>query len=289
MRKAVSYTIGLQKHQACGAFLHFLRMFERLAPPADYDRAYVELHKMFLRGLLDADLQHVLTTSFPPGDLSAIAAFRQLAMNYNDLKFYLVTTLFLRFTASSFWIFLTVSFSISVAIFACCEAIRCKSGAGRSHCQGAGGFEAGVGSPRSRWQAGDCKDWEWPAAASGSHPRWLVTSAEHGQGFEIFARSTRDPWLLLKAMFMLPVGALCCFQVQLDVIAIPRDAIMAKITLLTSSQEWFACVREGRLHVEKYLGERACLVEQTDTYESQHALGDFLKFKEQFRGISGQQ
>lgn len=102
MRKAVSYTIGLQKHQACGAFLHFLRMFERLAPPADYDRAYVELHKMFLRGLLDADLQHVLTTSFPPGDLSAIAAFRQLAMNYNDLKFYLVTTLFLRFTASSF-------------------------------------------------------------------------------------------------------------------------------------------------------------------------------------------
>jgi hypothetical protein len=38
-------------------------------------------------------------------------------------------------------------------------------------------------------------------------------------------------------MFMLPVGALCCFQVQLDVIAIPRDAIMAKITLLTSSQE----------------------------------------------------
>ena len=78
MRKAVSFTTGMQKHQACGAFLHFLRMFEKIAPPADYERASVELHKMFLRGLLDADLQHVLASSFPPGDLTAIAAFRHL-------------------------------------------------------------------------------------------------------------------------------------------------------------------------------------------------------------------
>ena len=41
--------------------------------------------------------------------------------------------------------------------------------------------------------------------------------------------------------------------------------------------------------MDKFLVERVCLVEQTDTYQNQHALGDFLKFKEQFRGIAGQQ
>ncbi|CAL1145066.1 unnamed protein product [Cladocopium goreaui] len=192
MRKAVSYTIGLQKHQACGAFLHFLRMFERLAPPADYDRAYVELHKMFLRGLLDADLQHVLTTSFPPGDLSAIAAFRPYVAKVEQ-------------------------------------------------------------AARIAKEQEDLK---------------LASDLRAADGKQVIAKIENDLRLLQDL--------------------IPDDLSQAQSTAkdlkyLRDRQE------KGRLHVEKYLGERACLVEQTDTYESQHALGDFLKFKEQFRGISGQQ
>ena len=78
MRKAASFSIGLQRHQVAGAFLHFLRVFQKMTPPADFERAKTDLTKGFLRGLLDADLQHALSTTFPPGDLNSISALRWL-------------------------------------------------------------------------------------------------------------------------------------------------------------------------------------------------------------------
>ena len=77
MRKALSFRDGLPKHQACGAFLHYLKMFERMCPAADFAEASDSLTEQFKLGYLDPDLLHGLEQSVPPGDLKSISAFRQ--------------------------------------------------------------------------------------------------------------------------------------------------------------------------------------------------------------------
>ena len=62
----------------------FLREFQRIAPPADFEDARASLLSQFSFGYLDPDLQHCMETSVPPGDVSSVGAFRTdvMARNY---------------------------------------------------------------------------------------------------------------------------------------------------------------------------------------------------------------
>lgn len=77
MRKALTFKDGVVKHQACGAFLHYLKCFERMCPAAEFPDISEQLTKQFLLGFLDPDLLHSLEQQVPPGDLKAISAFRR--------------------------------------------------------------------------------------------------------------------------------------------------------------------------------------------------------------------
>ena len=76
MRKAMTYKEGLQVHQSCGAFVHFLEELESIAPPAEYQEAARALHSQFGFGYLDPDLLHCLESTVPPGDVRSVSAFR---------------------------------------------------------------------------------------------------------------------------------------------------------------------------------------------------------------------
>ena len=76
LRTAVTFRSGLSKHQACGAFLHFLKHLERVAPASEFPKMAEDLKKQFAFGYLDPDLIHSLESQVPPGDISQVAAFR---------------------------------------------------------------------------------------------------------------------------------------------------------------------------------------------------------------------
>ena len=48
-----------------------------MAPSKDFPAMERVLMEQFMHGYLDADLQHVLETAVPPGDLAAIGSFRR--------------------------------------------------------------------------------------------------------------------------------------------------------------------------------------------------------------------
>ena len=76
LRRSVTEKQAVVKHQACGCFLHFLRIYERLCPSTEYGEAAESLTSQFMSGFLDPDLGHVLEATVPPGDPSSVAAFR---------------------------------------------------------------------------------------------------------------------------------------------------------------------------------------------------------------------
>ncbi|CAK9080142.1 unnamed protein product, partial [Durusdinium trenchii] len=43
LRQAVKYTQALRLRQACGAFLHYFRELQKIAPPDEFENARVEL------------------------------------------------------------------------------------------------------------------------------------------------------------------------------------------------------------------------------------------------------
>ena len=77
MRKALSFSQALAKHQCCGLYLHFAQLLKRMMPPDDFVEAKKSLSSQFASGYLDPDLSHALETTFPPGDVSSISAFRR--------------------------------------------------------------------------------------------------------------------------------------------------------------------------------------------------------------------
>ena len=76
MRVPLKYAAGLKLHQACGAFLHYLREYEQMVSASDALAARKDLYQMFLRGFMDPDLHHSLDNSVPPGRIEDIASFR---------------------------------------------------------------------------------------------------------------------------------------------------------------------------------------------------------------------
>ena len=75
LRKAVSYRDGITKHQACAAFLHYLKLLRRIAPACDFS-CEMELRSQFAFGYMGPDLLHNLENSVPPGNLNDVSAFR---------------------------------------------------------------------------------------------------------------------------------------------------------------------------------------------------------------------
>ena len=76
LRKAMSVREAMSKHQACGGFLHYLKILEGMAPAAEFQQMSEELHRQFQYGYLDPDILHSLESSVPPGDISMVSAFR---------------------------------------------------------------------------------------------------------------------------------------------------------------------------------------------------------------------
>ena len=76
-RKALSFKDGLKLHQVAGLFLTMLAKLELVAPSRDFPAMRSGLLDQFMHGYLDADLQHVLEQSVPPGDPNSIGGFRR--------------------------------------------------------------------------------------------------------------------------------------------------------------------------------------------------------------------
>lgn len=76
LRKGMSFKEGLYLHQCCGGFVHFLKEFEKLAPPDEFTQAAESLRNQFGFGYLDPDIYHCLETQVSPGLVRSVSAFR---------------------------------------------------------------------------------------------------------------------------------------------------------------------------------------------------------------------
>lgn len=76
LRAPLKYAAALKLHQACGAFIHYLREYEGMVASTDSMKDRNELYDMFVRGFMDPDLHHSLENSVPPGRIEDISSFR---------------------------------------------------------------------------------------------------------------------------------------------------------------------------------------------------------------------
>ncbi|CAK9045751.1 unnamed protein product [Durusdinium trenchii] len=82
MRKALGYKEGVKLHACCGLFLHFLELLHQKAPAGEFPDFEKQLRATFMSGLMDAELTHIAETAVPPGDITAIGAFRDKVKSY---------------------------------------------------------------------------------------------------------------------------------------------------------------------------------------------------------------
>ena len=75
-RQACTFKEVTVKHAVCGAFLHFLRQLEAVAPASKFSEMQEALRRQFQSGYLDADLTHVCETQVPPASLHDVGGFR---------------------------------------------------------------------------------------------------------------------------------------------------------------------------------------------------------------------
>ena len=76
MRKPFTFKDAMSLHQAGGCFLHFLAILKKMSPASSFDDARAKLEDQFMKGFMDADLLHVLSSSVPPADIKSIGSFR---------------------------------------------------------------------------------------------------------------------------------------------------------------------------------------------------------------------
>lgn len=76
MRKAWSMKDGNAIHVCCGIFLHMLEVLQQKAPSSEFAGFADSLMKVFMCGIMDAELTHIAESSVPPADLMAVGAFR---------------------------------------------------------------------------------------------------------------------------------------------------------------------------------------------------------------------
>ena len=76
LRKAFGFKDAMLIHQAGGCFLHFLSVLQRMSPANSFNDARDRLMDQFMKGFMDADLLHVLSSSVPPGDIKSVGSFR---------------------------------------------------------------------------------------------------------------------------------------------------------------------------------------------------------------------
>ena len=63
-------------HSRCGLYLYFRSLLKSTVSDADFAREEPKLRDQFLQGYLDADIEHALLHSAPPGDLKSIGVLR---------------------------------------------------------------------------------------------------------------------------------------------------------------------------------------------------------------------
>lgn len=76
LRRALNYKDAVSKHQVSGAYLHFKDLMQSKCPEKDWPSVAKDLDNAFFQRFMDADLLAALQGSVPPGDVTAIAAFR---------------------------------------------------------------------------------------------------------------------------------------------------------------------------------------------------------------------
>lgn len=63
-------------HSMCGAFLHFECLFQQKVSSQEFAAHSRSFRDNFMMGFIDADLEHALSTTVPPGNLSCIGFLR---------------------------------------------------------------------------------------------------------------------------------------------------------------------------------------------------------------------
>lgn len=71
-----------QLHAVCGAYLHFKALLKSKLPATSFNEVAGKFEEQFRASFLDADLEHALQTSVPPGDLKAIGFCRSIAQDF---------------------------------------------------------------------------------------------------------------------------------------------------------------------------------------------------------------
>ncbi|CAJ1371839.1 unnamed protein product [Effrenium voratum] len=84
MRSAWTFRATLPVHQACGLFLHFLFLLQSRVPEEVQVQSKGRLRELFLQGYMDAEIEHVLVNTVPPGDLRNITAFRDVTSKHEN-------------------------------------------------------------------------------------------------------------------------------------------------------------------------------------------------------------
>ncbi len=63
-------------HALCGGYIHFKLLLQSKLAATEYQEAIARLDEQFLLGFLDADLDHALQNTVPPGNLSSVGFLR---------------------------------------------------------------------------------------------------------------------------------------------------------------------------------------------------------------------
>ena len=64
-------------HSICGVFLTTMSSLQRRIPNKDYVEEEPKLREQFMQGYLDATMEHVLSSTGPPLDLTNLPFLRQ--------------------------------------------------------------------------------------------------------------------------------------------------------------------------------------------------------------------
>ena len=76
MRKPWNVKDTTHIHALCGGYIHFKLLLKSKLPETEFKEVIARLDEQFLLGFLDADLDHALQSTVPPGCLSSVGFLR---------------------------------------------------------------------------------------------------------------------------------------------------------------------------------------------------------------------
>lgn len=76
VKKAWGVKETIERHQLCGGYIHYRGLLEAKLSGEEFGSHRENLHKGFLQGFMDADIEHALKTTVPPSDVTMIGIMR---------------------------------------------------------------------------------------------------------------------------------------------------------------------------------------------------------------------